>query len=185
MKPFHVWHALNERAAAMNGGSLEAASNARFSITPEQVYALGKQLRRENGFSLATDAAAVAALVAKYNRLGCVPLYQPYKEGGDRAPEQPLVLVLQTPFQARMLEQFGRRVVFLDATGSTNKYGYPLYALVVRVSTWASAPHGTRWRAPALPAAPLAPTRPAHTDACGTPRPPPARCKMTTAAACQ
>ena len=37
----------------------------------------------------------------------------------------------QVSFQARMLDQFGRRLVFMDATFGVNKYGYPLYALVV------------------------------------------------------
>jgi hypothetical protein len=31
-----------------------------------------------------------------------------------------------------MLFEFGRSLVFLDATYGTNKYGFPLYALVVR-----------------------------------------------------
>jgi hypothetical protein len=30
-----------------------------------------------------------------------------------------------------MLAQFGTRIAFMDATGGTNKYGYPLYALMV------------------------------------------------------
>ncbi|EFN58954.1 hypothetical protein CHLNCDRAFT_50501 [Chlorella variabilis] len=39
---------------------------------------------------------------------------------------------MQVSFQARMLDQFGRRLVFMDATFGVNKYGYPLYALVVQ-----------------------------------------------------
>ena len=60
--------------------------------------------------------------------------WQPYKERGDDGQEQPLVIILQTPFQKRMLNEFGCRLVFLDATCGTNKYGYMTYALVV---SWA------------------------------------------------
>ena len=70
----------------------------------------------------------------EYAKAGCVVYWQPYRERGDDGQEQPLVIILQTPFQKRMLNEFGRRLVFLDATGGTNKYGYMTYALVV---SWA------------------------------------------------
>ena len=114
------------------GGSLLAHfSNARHVVTKEQMYALQKRMRREAGFALTSDAQAVAALMAALIQEGCVPFYQPYKQSSGQQQGQPLVIVLQTHFQKRMLDQFGRRLVFLDATGGTNKYGYPLYSTVV------------------------------------------------------
>ena len=83
---------------------------------------------------LAGDAAETAALLAELSKSGCVRCYQPYKEGKEGADGehgQPLVIMLQTRFQARMLDQFGGRMAMLDATFGTNKYGYPLTALLV------------------------------------------------------
>jgi hypothetical protein len=107
-------------------------SNARLFITKEQVKALQKRIQREAGFGLTTDERAVAAQMAVLAQQGCLALYQPYKQGGKEGKDgQPLIIILQTRFQKRMLLAFGRRLVFLDATGGTNKYGYMLYAVVV------------------------------------------------------
>lgn len=107
-------------------------SNARLFITKEQVKALLKRIQREAGFGLTTDERAVAAQMAVLAKEGCLGFYQPYKQGGkDGKGGQPLIIILQTRFQKRMLLAFGRRLVFLDATGGTNKYGYMLYAVVV------------------------------------------------------
>lgn len=107
-------------------------ANARHFITKEQVKALLKRIQREAGFGLTTDERAVAAQMAVLDKEGCLGFYQPYKQGGeDGAGSQPLIIILQTRFQKRMLLAFGRRLSFLDATGGTNKYGYMLYAVVV------------------------------------------------------
>lgn len=86
-----------------------------------------------------------------YSKARCVRVYQPYKQGkegpgGD--PGQQLVIMIQTPFQGRMLAEFGQRVAQLDATWGTNKYGYPLTALLV-----STANAGVRWAALCWPAA--------------------------------
>ena len=128
VKPFQVCNELN---AAGGSATLALASNARHSIILPQVYAVQKQLRRLAGYGLTSDTKAVAAQMEEYAKAGCVAYWQPYKERGDDGQEQPLVIILQTPFQKRMLNEFGRRLVFLDATGGTNKYGYMTYALVV------------------------------------------------------
>ena len=128
VKPLQVCNELN---ALDTSTSLAQASNARHSIILPQVYALQKQVRRQAGYGLTSDAKAVAAQMEEYDKLGCVAYWQPYRERGDHGPEQPLVIILQSPFQKRMLNEFGRRLVFLDATGGTNKYGYMTYALVV------------------------------------------------------
>ena len=108
-----------------------AASNARISITPAQVYALRQQMQRQQGYLLTSDHVAVQQQMARLQEAGCVQLYQPYKQGGAASGGQDLIIVVQTPFQKRMLNEFGGRLVFLDGTGGTNKYGYMLYTVVV------------------------------------------------------
>jgi hypothetical protein len=56
------------------------------------------------------------------------------ERGADKSIAQPFCVILATTFGLRMLDAFGAgedRMVLLDATGGTNTYGYPLYALVV------------------------------------------------------
>ncbi|EFN51443.1 hypothetical protein CHLNCDRAFT_140162 [Chlorella variabilis] len=118
----------------LGGGTtgLQHFSSARVSIIPRQIYVLIKKLRRAEGLGLTSDVQAMAVLIDELRREGSVLFYQPYKQAGRRSGEQPLVIVMQVSFQARMLDQFGRRLVFMDATFGVNKYGYPLYALVVQ-----------------------------------------------------
>jgi hypothetical protein len=106
------------------------------------VYALQKRLRRLAGYGITSDPKAVAAQMEEYRKVGCVAFWQPYVQHAD-GQEQPLIIILQTPWQQRMLNEFGRRLVFLDATGGTNKYGYMAYALVV---SWALACQWLGWR---------------------------------------
>ena len=130
VKPFQVCRELN---GVNRSASLADASNARYSITLAQLYALQKKQRRLAGYGITSDPKAVAVQMEAYGKVGCVAFWQPYQQHGD-GQEQPLIIVLQTPWQQRMLNEFGRRLVFLDATGGTNKYGYMAYALVV---SWA------------------------------------------------
>ncbi len=137
--PMMVRHQLNMRAQQEglqggSGSSLQQASNARCHISLTQVHALAKQVRRAASYGLTSDAAAIEAMAAEYRQQGIMPHYQPYRAGSGSMSAQPLVMVLQTPFQARMLAQFGRALVFCDSTYGVNKWGYPLYALVV--SAW-------------------------------------------------
>lgn len=172
VKPYRVWCTVNAEQARMgtgSGGSLEAASDARFNITLEQVYAVRKQLQRAAGYGLTSDAAAVAAQMEELSKHGCVSFFQPLLDRCDSGSgttsngqpavriqcedgwHQPLVSILQTPFQKAMLAEFGQRLVFMDASGGTNKYGYPTYALMVRgihiavTLTYNRAPWGTSW----------------------------------------
>lgn len=105
--------------------------NMRLQVSPQQVAAVIKKWRREQQLDV-DDACAVDALVPHYSDQQAVLHYQPYRSATDTAAEQPFVLILSTPFQQRMLDQFGRRLVFLDATGGTNKYGYAFYTLLVQ-----------------------------------------------------
>ena len=112
----------------LGGGTtgLQHFSSARVSIIPRQIYVLIKKLWRAEGLGLTSDGQAMAALIDELRREGSVLSYQPYKQAGRRSGEQPLVIVMQASFQARMLDQFGRRLVCMDATFGVNKYGYPL-----------------------------------------------------------
>jgi len=121
----------------VNSGSLGAAhfSDGRVSLTKEQVVALKKRILRADGFGRTSDAQAVALFVGELTAAGCLGCYQPYKAacgtGKGRRPEQPLVVVTQTPFQKRMLKEFGHDLVFLDTTFGVTRYGFPLTALLV------------------------------------------------------
>lgn len=135
VSPMMVQFRLNQRAQrdgllGSSSSSLQA-SNARGSIMLQQVYALQKQVRRARGYGITTDAAAIEAIAAQYRQQGVMPFYQPYRAGTNGSAAQPLVLVLQTPFQARMLAAFGRALVFCDATYGVTKWGYPLYGVAV------------------------------------------------------
>lgn len=136
VKPQQACNELNMEAHRMGllgskGSALQQASNARASITLAQVRAVAKQVRRANGYGLTSDASAITAQLEEYARRDCVPFFQPYRAKSEAGKGQPLIIILQTPFQQRMLGQFGRHLVFMDATFGTNKYGYPLYAVSV------------------------------------------------------
>lgn len=144
VKPMQVCNELNAEALregllGSQGSALQQASNARASITLAQVKAVAKQLKRALGYGLTGDASAIAAQLEEYKRHGCVPFFQPYRAKSEEGGEQPLIIILQTPFQQRMLGQFGCHLVFMDATYGTNKYGYPLYALTVSAGEQAVA----------------------------------------------
>lgn len=130
-KPYAAWMAVNCNFLQQQGdGTLRAVSNARYSITLEQVWALRKRWQRESGYGRTSDAKAVALQMQHYGQLGWVRRYEPYLEG-----QQPLRICLQTGFQARCLAQFGGRLAFWDSTFGTNKYGYPLSTLLVSART--------------------------------------------------
>jgi len=127
-KPYASWVAVNcNNLVALGDGSLRAVSDARYSITLEQVWALRKRWQRESGYGRTSDAKAVALQMQQYRQLGWARRYEPYQEG-----QQPLRVCLQTDFQARCLAQFGSRLAFWDSTFGTNMYGYPLSTLMVR-----------------------------------------------------
>ena len=52
--------------------------------------------------------------------------YQQYVCG-----QQPLILALQNETMKHATESYGRNMVFIDATGQTNMYGFPLWTLLV------------------------------------------------------
>ncbi|XDV26025.1 hypothetical protein PO909_029833 [Leuciscus waleckii] len=54
--------------------------------------------------------------------------YQPF------SPQTDLVIVLQTPSMRDNLQEYGRDIVFMDATHGVNQNGFPLFTLVVRDS---------------------------------------------------
>ena len=122
----------------IGSGSLGAAhfSNGRISLTQPQVKALKKQIGRAAGFGVTSDAQAVALYVSELEAAGCLGYYQPYKaacgQGRAEKPEQPLVVVTQTPFQQRMMAEFGQRMVFMDTTFGVTRNGFALTAMLVR-----------------------------------------------------
>jgi hypothetical protein len=112
-------------------GLLAQAANSQYTVSYRQVENVIKAYQRARGVD-APDTARVAALVSTQQQ--DVLHYQPYSPTPSKSDQsaQPFILILSTPFQRRMLDQFGRRLVFLDATGGTNKYGYMLFTLLVQ-----------------------------------------------------
>jgi hypothetical protein len=113
-------------------------ANPRLRWDVAGVNAVQKVRRR--GKALAkTDAAAVQHLVeGRYSEYVVhYQAYQPERAGpaGDTLPEEPFTLVMAHLFQLRMLRAFGQQLVHLDATGGTNKNGFPLYCVLV-VDEW-------------------------------------------------
>lgn len=148
VKPYQVWWRVTAQGSRMGlpaSGSLAAASDARFSITLGQVYAVQKKMRRDAGYGLTSDAAAVAAQMEELQKKGWVLFYQPLRERCDGTGtasggqplvliqredgwHQPLIIILQTDFQGVALGQLGGRVIFSDSAYGTNKPNFPLQA---------------------------------------------------------
>ena len=118
------WNNLHE-ATKVNGSMIW------HNCSTSQVKAVIQKRRRSQGLT-GSDVNAVDCLVHHYSEQHSVLHYQPYRPGSNSTQEQPVAIMISTPFQQRMLDQFGRRLVFLDATGGTNKYGYMLHTLLVQ-----------------------------------------------------
>lgn len=152
VKPYQAWWRVTAQRGTQglpSGGSLLAASDARFSLTLGQVYAVRKKMQRDAGYGLTSDAAAVAAQMEELGKRGWVRFYQPLKERSDGTGtasdgqplvliqredglHQPLMIVLQTQFQGVALGQLGGRVISSDAAYGTNGPNFPLQAATVR-----------------------------------------------------
>jgi hypothetical protein len=108
VKPHQVCVKLNSMCWRTSGSKITAAeavtaaasrihfSNARNSITKDQIYALRKRVKRQAGWGLTHDVHAVAALVPELERHGCLGLYRWYKQATTQQGEQPLIIILQT-----------------------------------------------------------------------------------------
>jgi hypothetical protein len=53
--------------------------------------------------------------------------YQPYKPN-----EQDFLLILMDSMMRSAFQEYGPEVIFMDATGSTNMYGFPSFGLLIR-----------------------------------------------------
>ncbi len=97
--------------------------SSRYSVVSAQISALRKRWRRSKGEGITCDGHAIAAVVDKLRNAGAFVYYQPYKEGGRGTQDQPLVIVIQTEFQARMQAELGGEVMGMDGTYGTNNKG--------------------------------------------------------------
>ncbi len=102
----------------------DSIHDRRYYVTPEDIYILKKSVRLENQLDK-NDAASVAKLV-KENTDNII-LYQEYIPN-----MQQFNLVLMTPRMRGDYEEYGGKMIYVDATGNTNEYGFPLYCLLVR-----------------------------------------------------
>ena len=58
--------------------------------------------------------------------------YQPYQPAAsDQEEPTPFVLIMASPFQLAMLNEFGRLLTHMDGTGGTNKNGFLLVTMLV------------------------------------------------------
>ncbi len=125
---------ISQPCSGTNGtaGNFAHFTNSRFKVTAQQVKAVIQRHKRSLGV-MEPDANALDTLIQHYTQQGYCLYYQQYKPPATQDSDaQPLIYIISTPFQQRMLDQFGRRLVFLDATGGTNKYGYMFHTLLVQ-----------------------------------------------------
>ena len=131
LKPMSVLLAMDQMANA--GLLLEAAPS------PEALCADRVTLRDIKNVFLAAsrdtqldsnDVRATQQLVEHVRQFGTTPeAHLLYFEPEGSAGFQ---LAYSSPFQRRMLKEFGAKLVFMDAVFGTNIYGYPMLTLLVQ-----------------------------------------------------
>lgn len=81
------------------------------------------------------DALSVSRLCAGRLQPDVVFYQELIKQERDPSKDQPLILVMQTEWQRKMLHMHGRMINYLDSTyGSVTIYGFALYVLSVQDS---------------------------------------------------
>lgn len=98
-------------------------SDRRYYVTPDDITNLKKLVQRSKQLHK-DDSVSLDKFVRSHQ--SSVIHYAPYIPG-----TQPLLLILMSELMRRNFVEFGT-MLFLDATGNTNSYGFPLYALLVR-----------------------------------------------------
>lgn len=101
-------------------------NNRAYFVTPKDIENIRTCMIRKNQ-QHKDDANSTTQLLEGPFK-DCVIFYQPY------SPQTDLVIVLQTPSMRDHLQEYGRDIVFMDATHGVNQYGFPLFTLVVRDS---------------------------------------------------
>ncbi|KAF6266318.1 hypothetical protein COO60DRAFT_1252240, partial [Scenedesmus sp. NREL 46B-D3] len=56
--------------------------------------------------------------------------YKPAGHAGESSEEVPFAVVLASPFQINVMNAFGRQMLHLEGTGSTNKNGFWMASLL-------------------------------------------------------
>jgi MULE transposase domain len=124
--------------SAPEGQYMASFEGRRKRLTIDDVNKIAKRVARES-FIDANDVAMVNGLVQEMHLTHSaednpVLFYQPQKLGPDGEITQHFIIVLSNRFCLSMLNAFGtenERMILMDATGGTNKCGYPVYALLV------------------------------------------------------
>ncbi|XP_067276281.1 uncharacterized protein [Pseudorasbora parva] len=107
--------------------------NRRYYVTPEDIRLIKKT---NNALSLpdAKDCISVDKLITSELQEN-ICYYQPLSEN------QPLVIVVQTPWQKDLLSEHPHTMVFMDATyKAITSYGYAFYALLLTNSIGRAVP---------------------------------------------
>jgi len=104
--------------------------NRRYYVTPEDIRLIKKTIR----FPDKKDCISVDKLVTSELQEN-ICYYQPLTEN------QPLIIVVQTPWQKDVLREHAQPMVFMDATyKAMTSYGYAFYALLLTNSIGRAVP---------------------------------------------
>lgn len=126
LKPYKIQGIMDRQACAgLDEEGITAALRGRRLVTIRDVENVRKQWAAETRLDT-NDVKAVEKLVAQHDE-GPESAVLYHESDGDN-----FELALATPFQRRMLNAFGKELVFMDAVHGTNQYGYVTMALVVR-----------------------------------------------------
>ena len=98
--------------------------DAQFVVTPSDIKNIRKKYLRSVRFD-ENDSTSLHNMVTETFK-GDVIYYQRYIFG-----EQPLILVLQSDEMKQDLSECSSKMIFMDATNGVNKYGYPLWSILV------------------------------------------------------
>lgn len=101
-------------------------NNRAYFVTPKDIENIRTCMMRKNQ-QHKDDATSTSRLLEGPFK-DYVIFYQPY------SPQTDLVIVLQTLSMRDNLQEYGRDIVFMDATHGVNQYGFPLFTLLVRDS---------------------------------------------------
>ena len=114
---------INAHKWAHSNGHYDIEDSA-FIVTPSDIQNIRKKHLRTVHFD-ENDSLSVHKMATETYHEDVV-LYQQYEFG-----ENPLILVLQTKEMKEDLSKSTSKMIFMDATNSVNKYGFPLWSLLV------------------------------------------------------
>ena len=108
--------------------------NRRYCPSREDIRKLIYRRKQQN-FHCLLDQQYLLEKVEKWRSGGNVDNWFVRLSEDQEQGHTPLLIVLQTEWQKRLLNLYGKELVFLDATYKTTKYAMPLFFLVVHTNS--------------------------------------------------